>query len=267
MSAFSLSEDLEFAFRLADAAGEAILPFFRAGTAIDNKEAAAFDPVTEADRASEAAMRRLIAEHRPGDGVLGEEFDTLPSANGRGWTLDPIDGTRGFIAGTTAWTVLIAHTREGLPRVGVIDQPHTGERFFGDGDTAGLAHRGVTTPLRVSGKTRLDEALMATTDPYLFLDREADVFAAMRPHIRLIRYGMDAYAYALLAAGGVDLVVESGLKPFDVQALIPVVTGAGGIITDWSGNPAHNGGQVVAAATPELHAAALERLAPAASRT
>lgn len=267
MSAFSLSDDLEFAFRLADAAGEAILPFFRAGTAVDNKEAAAFDPVTEADRASEAAMRRLIAEHRPGDGVLGEEYDMLPSQNGRGWTLDPIDGTRGFIAGTTAWTVLIAHTRDGIPRAGVIDQPHTGERFFGDGETAGLAHRGGTKLLRVSKTQRLDEALMATTDPYLFHGAEADVFAALRPELRLIRYGMDAYAYALLAAGGVDLVVESGLKPFDVQALIPVVTGAGGILTDWTGQPAHEGGQVVAAATPELHAAALEILAPAARRT
>lgn len=266
MSAFSLSEDLEFAFRLADAAGEAILPYFRAGTAVDNKEAGAFDPVTEADRASEAAMRRLIAEHRPGDGVLGEEYDTLPSRNGRGWTLDPIDGTRGFIAGTTAWTVLIAHTREGLPRVGVIDQPHTGERFFGNGDEAGLTHRGIETPIRVSRVTRLDKALMATTDPYLFLGAEADVFGTLRSKLRLTRYGMDAYAYALLAAGGVDLVVESGLKPFDVQALIPVVTGAGGVLTDWAGHPAHHGGQVVAAATPELHAAALDILAPAASR-
>ncbi|MEN0653338.1 MULTISPECIES: histidinol-phosphatase [Hyphobacterium] len=266
MSAFSLSEDLEFAFRLADAAGEAILPFFRNGTAVDNKEAAAFDPVTEADRASEAAMRRLIEQHRPGDGILGEEFDTLPSRNGRGWTLDPIDGTRGFIAGTTAWTVLIAHTRDGLPRAGVIDQPHTGERFFGDGDRAGLSHRGATRTLRVSRTTRLDQALMATTDPYLFQGAEAERFAALRPQLRLVRYGMDAYAYALLAAGGVDLVVESGLKPFDVQALIPVVTGAGGLLTDWRGGPAHAGGQVVAAATPELHAAALDILAPAARR-
>lgn len=264
MPAFSLSDDLDFAFRLADAAGEAILPHFRNGCAVENKEASAFDPVTAADRAAEAAMRSLIAEHRPGDGVLGEEFPPVESANGRGWTLDPIDGTRGFIIGSPTWAVLIAHTRGGIPEAGVIDQPHTGERFSGDRKTARLTHRGETRALKASGRTALGDALLATTDGGLFSGDEADAFSDLRSRVRLTRYGMDAYAYALLACGGVDLVVESGLKPFDVQALIPVVEGAGGLLTDWRGNPAHGGGQVVAAATAELHAAALDILRSAA---
>lgn len=264
MPAFSLADDLDFAFRLADAAGEAILPHFRKPCAIDNKHASGFDPVTEADRAAEAAMRSLIAQHRPGDGILGEEFDETASENGRGWTLDPIDGTRGFIAGSPTWAVLIAHTRNGIPAAGVIDQPYTGERFHGDGKRAALRRAGRDMPLCVSSVTRLGEALLATTDPYLFRGTEADTFAGLRGQVRLARYGMDAYAYALLAAGKVDLVVESGLKPFDVQALIPVVEGAGGRLTDWRGGPAQAGGQVIAAATRELHAAALNILSPSA---
>lgn len=265
MPAFSVSEDLSFAFRLADAAGEAIRPHFRVRCAVDNKINGDFDPVTEADRSAEAAMRELIAAERPGDGVLGEEFPETRSTNGRGWTLDPVDGTRSFIIGAPTWTVLIAHTRNGMPVAGVIDQPHTGERFYGDGQSAGLLRGGVKRTLTVSTTTRLADALMATTDAFLFSGREAEVFHDIRQSVRLVRYGMDAYAYALLAAGQLDLVIESGLKPFDVQALIPVVEGAGGILTNWRGGPAHEGGQVVAAATRELHAAALAKLEPAAA--
>lgn len=265
MPAFFLSEDLNFAFRLADVAGQAIHPHFRIRCAVDNKIKGDFDPVTIADRSAEAAMRALITAERPGDGVLGEEFPETHSSNGRGWTLDPIDGTRSFIIGAPTWTVLIAHTRDGIPVAGVIDQPHTAERFYGDGKTAGLQYGDAHRRLQVSSTTDLSDALMATTDAFLFAEVEADAFHAMRTRVRLVRYGMDAYAYALLAAGQLDLVIESGLKPFDVQALIPVVEGAGGILTNWRGGPAHAGGQVIAAATRELHAAALAILEPAAT--
>lgn len=264
MSAFSVSDDLEFAFRLADAAGAAILPFFRQNCAVDNKDTRAFDPVTEADRAAERVMREMIGTHRPGDGILGEEYPETPSQNTRGWTLDPIDGTRAFLAGSPTWTVLIAHTRHSVPEAGVVDQPHTGERFFGDRRGASLSRNGEIVPLSVSQVRALDQSLLATTDPYLFADDEAKAFSELRRAARLTRFSMDAYAYAMLASGQVDLVVETDLKPFDVQALLPVVEGAGGILTNWHGDSAHMGGQVIAAATAELHAAALTLLEPAA---
>ncbi|MEE2566498.1 inositol monophosphatase family protein [Hyphobacterium marinum] len=266
MPAFSLSDDLEFAGRLADAARAAILPYFRAEAGLENKLGeTGFDPVTLADRASEAAMRSLISAERPDDGILGEEFPPVDSRNGRLWTLDPIDGTRGFIAGFPTWTVLIALDDGPDSILGMIDQPYIGERFTGS--VSGAVHSRSGLPDRipaVSGVTRLDGAILASTDPYLFEGAEAEAFARLRAAARLTRFGHDAYAYACLASGQIDLVVESGLQPFDVRALIPVVTAAGGVLTNWRGGPAGDGGQVVAAATPELHATALDMLASAA---
>lgn len=266
MPAFSLSEDLDFAFRLADAARAAILPHFRQSRAVDNKLSdGEFDPVTMADRASERAMRDIIMAERPGDGVLGEEFPVTPSQNGRSWTLDPIDGTRGFISGLPTWAVLIAMTENSIPVLGVIDQPYTDERYFGDGQTSELVHAGNSPfSLQTSTIDDLSDATLATTDPYLFHGKEAAVFDQIRKSVRLTRFGCDAYAYACLAHGQVDLVVESGLQPFDVQALIPVVEGAGGVISNWRGGSAKDGGQVVAAATPALHKTTLDFLADAA---
>lgn len=266
MSAFSLSDDLALAGRLADAAGAAILPYFRAGNGLENKaDGSGFDPVTLADRASEAAMRALLARERPDDGVLGEEFPAVTGRNGRLWTLDPIDGTRGFIAGLPTWTVLIALTENGQPGLGLIDQPFIGERFSGSSGGGVWTGRGQEArPLKASGVAQLGDAILASTDPHLFAGREAEVFAALRAQVRLTRYGHDAYAYACLASGQIDLVVESGLQPFDVRALIPVVEAAGGLLTNWRGGPAGDGGQVVAAATPALLAEALDCLGPAA---
>lgn len=266
MSAFSLSADLDVANRLADAARAAILPYFRAELGLENKLGeAGFDPVTLADRASESAMRAHLAAERPDDGILGEEFPPVESRNGRLWTLDPIDGTRGFIAGLPTWTVLIALTEDGAPLLGMIDQPYIGERFTGS--PGGALHSRSGLPdrtLAVSRVARLEDAILASTDPYLFEGAEAVAFSRLRAATRLTRFGHDAYAYACLASGQVDLVVESGLQPFDVRALIPVVTAAGGVLTDWRGGPAGEGGQVIAAATPSLHAQALEFLASAA---
>lgn len=264
MSPIGTHEDLAFAGLLADAAREIARPLFRSGLAADNKLAGGFDPVTEADRAIEARLRALIEQRFPEDGILGEEEAERPGRSGRTWILDPIDGTRAFIAGIPTWTVLIGLADAQGPRLSVIDQPHIGERYIGlDTATrrrAELERGAQTRTLQVSATRRLRDAVMTTTDPYLFAHAEAEAFAQLRREARLVRYGLDAYGYALMALGGIDLVVESGLQPWDVAALVPVIRGAGGIVTDWSGNDRIATGQVLAAATPQLHAEALERL-------
>lgn len=257
--------DLRTAQAMADAARAAIAPHFRTALDVDNKLTAGFDPVTVADRASEQAMRDVLASMAPTDGVLGEEFGVSDGAGDRRWVLDPIDGTRAFIAGLPTWTVLIALEIAARPRIGLIDQPHIGERFVGWPGGAAYYRADETRPLVVSRCDRLDQAIMASTDPYLFEGAERRAFEDVRDRVRLCRFGFDAYAYAMLAAGGIDLVIESGLQVYDVQALIPVVTGAGGVVTNWSGGDASAGGQVVAAATPELHEQALQHLAGAAA--
>ncbi len=255
--------DLRFAAQLADAARPIALKHFRSGVAADAKPAAGFDPVTEADRGVEAAIRALIHDSHPEDGVLGEEQAERESRNGRLWTLDPIDGTRAFIAGLPTWMVLIALGEASGPVLSVVDQPFTGERFLGVHDTAAWLERDGERRLINSNPatTRLEDAIVSTTDPNLFSGAEAEAFNRIAGMAKVRRYGLDAYGYAALALGGIDLVIESGLKPWDVAALIPVVSGAGGVITDWRGQPCHGGGRVVAAGNRTLHAAALSILA------
>ncbi len=250
----------------ADAAGAAILPHFRSsGLAAEDKGGAAgFDPVTVADRAAEAAMRAVLARLRPGDSVLGEEQGRSEGAAGRGtglvWVLDPIDGTRGFMAGTPSWGVLVALNDGRRPVLGLIDQPFTGERFAGlvhGGRREALWRRGAEArPLRTRPCAELAGAVLSTTFPEIGTDDERARFEAVRDRVRLTRYGLDCYAYALLAAGCIDLVIEAGLEPYDVQALIPVIEGAGGLITDWRGGDCQAGGRVLAAGDPRVHAAA-----------
>lgn len=263
----ALSEALSFAGRLADAGRPVALEHFRSGTPTDNKEAAGFDPVTAADRGVEAVIRALIAEHRPEDGVIGEEGEPSPSRSGLTWVIDPIDGTRAFIAGLPTWTTLIALQDETGPLVSIIDQPFTGERFLGaSGRCAWLEHRGERRPISVrGGVSGIADAIVSTTDPGLFQGREAEAFSAIAAAAKVRRYGLDAYAYAALALGGIDLVVESELKAWDAAALIPVVTGAGGVVTSWSGGPGHHGGQLVAASSEALHAEAVALLNAAAT--
>ena len=259
--------DIEVAHKLADAAGQVILPYFRS-TDLDaeNKLSDGFDPVTVADRAAEEAMRDLLAQLRPKDGILGEEFPAKMGTSGRTWVLDPIDGTRGFISGTPTWGVLIALSEGEGPILGVIDQPYTAERFSGSagqGDRAVLAE--MTGPLGRRGlRTRstrdLAEAILFTTFPEIGSAAERAAFDQVAAEVKLTRYGMDCYAYALLAAGQVDLVIEAGLNAYDIQAPIAVIQAAGGVVTDWQGGPVHEGGRALAAATPELHAAALRLL-------
>lgn len=261
----SAADFLPFAHMLADAARAAILPHFRVDTDIENKKPdAAFDPVTEADRGAERAMRALIAQHHPTHGVLGEEYGETPSQDGWSWTLDPVDGTRAFISGLPLWGTLIALAFEGRPVIGVIDQAYLDERYIGFPGGAEVTVRGVTQPLSVRACGHLNEATVATTDPFLFDGAEMGGFEMVRRTSRLQRYGCDCYAYAMLAAGRMDLVIESGLKPWDVQALIPVIEGAGGLVTNWRGGPAWRGGQVIAAGDSRAHEQALVALKRAA---
>ena len=252
---------IEAAEAMSDAARTAILPLFRSiDLQTDNKDASDFDPVTVADRNAELAMRAVLAELRPQDAILGEEFGVKDGTSGLTWVLDPIDGTRGFISGTPTWGVLIAVGDEAGPVLGVIDQPYIGERFIG-----GLGMAEVNGPLGRSALTTrrgraLAECIIFTTFPEVGTKAEGAAFHRLAAQCKLTRYGMDCYAYALVAAGQIDLVVEAGLQSYDIQAPIAVIEAAGGVVTDWDGGKVHMGGRVVAAATPELHAEALNIL-------
>lgn len=263
-----LDQLLMLAHELADAAGAAALPYFRRhGLASDDKGAesgADFDPVTAADRAAERAIRHLLTEKRPEDGIFGEEEAEVKTRSGLTWVIDPIDGTRSFISGVPLWGTLIALDDGARGRIGIFDQPYTRERF-----TAVLRMSATEGSLdsptgRQKLQTRpcagLKEATLFTTDPLLFTGLERDAFETIRTRVRLTRYAADGYAYALLAAGHVDLVIESGLEAFDVAAHVPLITAAGGVVTGWQGEDCRWGGRVIAAGTPELHAEALKIL-------
>lgn len=254
---------IETAHAMADAARGAALAHFRtAGLRADNKLAGGlFDPVTEADRAAERAMRAILAERRPQDAILGEEFGHRPGQSGLVWVLDPIDGTRAFLAGAPTWGVLIALGDAGGPRYGIIDQPYIGERFEGGFGRAVLTGPHGRRPLSVLGERPLSESLLFTTYPEIGSPAECAAFQAVAGHVRLTRYGLDCYAYALLAAGQIDLVIEAELNAYDIQAPIAVIEAAGGIVTDWKGGPVHGGGRAIAAAGRQQHEAALEILA------
>jgi histidinol phosphatase-like enzyme (inositol monophosphatase family) len=245
-------DDLEtfaaFAGRLADAARAETLERWRAGCAADGKAGAAdFDPVTEADRGAERAMRALIEAEYPDHGIFGEEYGDRPARGRWAWSLDPVDGTRSFICRLPTWTTLIALLHAGRPVLGVIDAPVLGERYLGRGETAWQG----TERVRASGCETLAEARVSTTDPYLFDD--VGVWERIRSAARTTRYGHDGYGYACLAAGGLDLVIECGLKPHDYNALVPVVRGAGGWIGDWEGGEDFSAGRVIAAASRVLY--------------
>lgn len=249
------------AHAVADAAREAVLPFFRSeNLAADNKAGQGFDPVTEGDRATERAMRDVLARLRPDDGILGEEYGTQHGTSGLTWVLDPIDGTRGFMSGTPTWGVLIAVSDENGPIYGLVDQPYIGERFEGGLDRARVVGPQGARELRARGDCALSDAVLYTTFPEVGTAEEGAAFKEVASKVKLTRYGMDCYAYALIAAGQVDLVIEAGLQIYDIQAPLAVVEAAGGIVTDWHGRPAHQGGRVLAAAGRQQHEAALEIL-------
>ena len=259
MTEFPDQTDIEAtAARMADAARVETLAHFRtAGLVADNKRPEDFDPVTVADRASEAAMREILNEMRPDDGILGEEFPAKPSKNGLTWVLDPIDGTRGYISGTPTWGVLISLRNADGPFFGVIDQPYIGERFVGGFGRAYVDGPHGTHNLKTRAARPLAEATVFTTFPEVGTPEDRAGFEAVAKHANLTRYGMDCYAYALLAAGQIDLVIEAGLQEYDISGPHAVITAAGGIVSDWTGGPAHEGGRVIAAANADIHAEAL----------
>ena len=251
----------ETAAELAEAAREATLLHFRSdGLTADNKEAARFDPVTVADRLSETRMREILARLRPADGILGEEFGPVAGTSGLTWVLDPIDGTRGYLSGTPTWGVLISVRDAAGVVYGLIDQPYIRERFEG-----GLGRAEVNGPmgrrvLRTREARPLSEAILFSTFPEVGSAEEGAAFRRVASRAKLVRYGTDCYAYALIAAGQIDLVIEAGLQAYDVQAPIAVIEAAGGVVTDWQGNPCLNGGRVLAAANRAVHAEALALL-------
>jgi len=251
-----------FVDKLADASGEALLPFFRTSLTVENKSrgGGAFDPVTAADRAAEVAMRALIRRTFPEHGIMGEEFGSERNDAEYVWVLDPIDGTKSFISGMPAWGTLIALTRFGEPVYGMMHQPFTRERFTGDGGAAHYRGPADSRELRVRPCKDLADAVLFTTSPLLMSASDREMFARVESAVRLSRYGGDCYAYCMLAAGHIDLVIESELKPHDVIPLIPIINGAGGIVTTWDGGPAERGGRVVVAGDRRVHEAAMAML-------
>lgn len=243
------ADDIALAHALADAAGAVIRPYFRARVPVETKADAS--PVTLADRAAEAAMRRIVEAERPGDGIIGEEYGPVREGARRQWVFDPIDGTRGFIAGRPLFGTLIALLDDGVPVLGIIDQCIARDRWLG---TAGqpTTLNGATVATRQCDK--LGAAHLATTSPYLFDEAGRAVFERLRAAARDTLLGGDCHNYALLATGCLDLVVETGLKLYDWAALVPVITGAGGVMCDWSGAPLRSGsdGRVIAAGTAAL---------------
>jgi myo-inositol-1(or 4)-monophosphatase len=265
----------KFVERLADISGDAILPFFRTSLAAEDKaHGGPFDPVTEADRAAEIAMRRLIEQTFPSHGIIGEEFGDVRADAEYVWVLDPIDGTKSFICGLPLWGTLIGLQHRGEPCYGLMSQPFTRERFSGDGEAAywrGPARHHVepTRKAQLSEERRkletrpcagLKDATLMTTSPKLIDESLRDSFYRVEAQTRLSRYGGDCYAYCALAAGHVDLVIETNLNAYDIVALIPIVQGAGGIVTTWDGGPAALGGAIVAAGDARVHEAAMKAL-------
>lgn len=241
----NLDDDIAFAHALADAAGAAIRPLFRVEHGLEIKQDAS--PVTLADRAAEGAMRAMLEERRPGDGIVGEEYGSVREGAARQWVLDPIDGTVSFAAGRPIFGTLIALMQDGWPVLGIIDQPVLRERWTGATGRPTLLNG---APARTRACRALDSAVLATTSPHCFDESEAARFLKLAAQVarRRIVYGGDCYNYALVASGHIDIVVEAGLKLHDLAALVPVVEGAGGTMCDWRGEPlsADSRGDVIA---------------------
>jgi histidinol phosphatase-like enzyme (inositol monophosphatase family) len=256
-----------FVEQLADVASAAILPFFRTSIGAEDKNrGGVFDPVTEADRAAEVAMRRLIKQTFPHHGLIGEEFGNDQPDADYVWVLDPIDGTKSFISGIPTWGTLIGLLHKGRPIYGMMAQHYTRERFTGNCRSAtwrgpGLNHVVGERKLHTRSCAGLAAATLMTTSPLLFTAEKLVNFRRVEASVRLSRYGCDCYAFAMLAAGFVDCVIESGVQPYDIAPLIPIIEGAGGIVTTWSGGDAAQAGDVVATGDPTLHETVLKLLA------
>lgn len=261
LSKMVADELITTAHNLADAARGITLKYFRsAHLHAENKKAASFDPVTQADREAENEIRKILSKQRPNDTIIGEEFAQTIGKSGISWIIDPIDGTRAFLSGSPTWGVLIAVSNGKEPVYGIIDQPYIGERFEGG---FGLAHYNGPLgkhPLATRSYRPIEQSILFSTFPEIGTSNEQMSFQRVSQKVRLTRYGLDCYAYCLLAAGHIDLVIEAGLQPYDIAAPIAVVKAAGGIVSNWSGDDCQAGGQIIAAANPEIHAEALALL-------
>ena len=255
---FSPEEDLRVAHALAGAAAAHSLRLFR--TPLDIIAKADESPVTQADRAAETAMRDILAAERPADGIFGEEHGQERVDAERIWVLDPIDGTRSFITGSPLWGTLIALVRDGRVELGMVDMPVLGERWIGQ---AGLGAQRNGQPVRVRDCKTIAEARIVTTSPDIFNAADWQAFDRLSRQCAMRRFGGDCYGYAQLAGGTIDLVVETGLQPYDYLGPTGLIEAAGGVVTDWEGRPLglEANARVVAAATPELHRQALALLA------
>ncbi|MDH3242096.1 MAG: histidinol-phosphatase [Alphaproteobacteria bacterium] len=256
----TLNRFMDLADDMADAAGEVLSHYFRTPLRVENKGDES--PVTKADRDAEIAMRVLVADAYPDHGILGEEFDPVNPGAEYTWVLDPIDGTKSFITGKPLFGTLVALARDGRPILGLINQPILGERWRG---IEGMAATFNGEPARVRPCAALGSAILYATSPHMFQGADAEAFARVTGRVQHALYGGDCYAYGLLASGHADLVVEADLKPFDYAALVPVVEGAGGIITDWAGAPLTlaSDGRVVAAGDRARHAEVVQLLGEA----
>lgn len=252
--------DIAFFDAIAEAAAAETLPRFRMPFTVDNKHAGGFDPVTEADRAAEKAIRQLITQRYPEHGILGEEHGNVGLDRDFVWVIDPIDGTRAFISGLPVWGTLVGLYHNGRAVMGMMDQPFTGERFIATPGSASVRRNGATSPLSTRTGISLAQATMMTTSPLIFSEELEPLYKRIESSCQLARYGCDCYAYAMVASGHVDLVVESDLKPYDVGGLIPLIEQAGGVMTTWSGGRPEMGGNIIASGSAALHEAALELL-------
>lgn len=248
------------AHELADISGPVILKHFRKAMPVENKASGgAFDPVTKADRGAEKAISEALATRFPDHGLVGEEFGTKAGTSPYQWIIDPIDGTRSFIIGSPLWGTLIGVLKDGKPVFGLMDQPFTGERFWSTDKAAYHSIRG-GRPARLKSRecAHIEDAVLTTTHPETFNKPEQlAALEILRKKARLNRYGGDCYSYCLLASGLIDIVIEPGLKPYDIVALIPIIERAGGVVTTWTGGSAANGGDILATGDARLHEEAL----------
>lgn len=252
---------LEFAHDLAEASGSAILPHFRGPGSITDKGRESFDPVTEADRGAEAAMRKLIEAQYPDHAIAGEEFPDKPGQGPYEWVLDPVDGTKAFITGVPIWGTLIGLRENGRPLLGMMDQPYLRERFWNAPDGAYFRSRNREGRITTRSCMSLSEAILGATTPDMFKGGDLARFRDLSGACRMTRYGGDCYMYCMLAMGLVDIVAEAQLKPFDIAPLIPIIEAAGGKVTSWDGGDASQGGRVLAVGDPSLHEKAVKILA------
>ena len=254
---------LAAAHEFADVSGPTILKHFRSHHAVENKAGpGGFDPVTVADRAAEREIAKALKARFPDHGIVGEEYGVREGAAPYRWIVDPIDGTRSFITGSPMWGTLIGVLKGDEPYLGLIDHPFTGERLWSE-QAATFAKTRDGPPRRLNTRpcATLSEAVFTSTHPDLFVGGQQAALAALNRQVRMTRYGGDCYAYGLLAAGYIDLIVEPGLKTYDIVAVIPVIERAGGVVTTWDGKPAANGGDIIAAGDPRVHEAALKAMA------